>query len=471
MASLALILAVASTLLLRRRDLAAGWQRYAVISRPWGRHDKHSPGDLPITEDIQPHGWPELRVYVSAMGWHLVIAICRDLLNPLAVNALAESGANLVLVPAMSETLMAFGGPVAHLVGSGQAFVAVANNPGDWTVDKERTAPSRPARALFGHPGLGQQTRFVKPGDPGPGVALMRVNSAQITWLPSESPMEELGHNGVHAPFDLRPTWVTSLMTASEHEPSTHYGPEPVTLRHAAVLVLLTHGPQGPQVLLTERAQDLTDYPGQIVFPGGAAEPGDSGPIATALREAKEEVGLDIEHVGIIGYLPTLALPDTGFLLHPVLAWSNHPTSWGSVNYAEVETCLEMPLCQLADRHRQTPPAGIERLGPAEPRRLGTVTGAVIDLLLARLPNGQTGCRPEQVNNTHVVFASAPHTPRETPIQARWTARRLPIPKMALSTDHLTLDTRAGSRIVNEAGQRGQAGIIATDIAGGVLRR
>lgn len=78
-------------------------------------HDKHSPGDEPIREDIRPNGWPELRIYVTRDGWHLVIAICRDLLNPQAVHALSEAGANLVLVPAMSETLITFGGPTSQL--------------------------------------------------------------------------------------------------------------------------------------------------------------------------------------------------------------------------------------------------------------------------------------------------------------------------------------------------------------------
>ena len=79
-----------------------------------------SPADRPVPEDITPQGWPELRVHVSADGWHLVIAICRDLLNPQAVYALSEVGANLVLVPSMSETLIAFGGPVGQLVGTTQ---------------------------------------------------------------------------------------------------------------------------------------------------------------------------------------------------------------------------------------------------------------------------------------------------------------------------------------------------------------
>ena len=140
-------------------------------------HDKHSPGESPIAEDIQPSGWPELRVHVVD-GWHLVIAVCRDLLNPEA----AAIGANLVLVPAMSETLLAFGGPGSSLVGNCQAIVAVANNPGEWPSDSR--PPGRPARALFGHPGLIEQTIAVHSPGPDPGIALFAIKSAEITWVP-----------------------------------------------------------------------------------------------------------------------------------------------------------------------------------------------------------------------------------------------------------------------------------------------
>ncbi len=161
----------------RRRNTAMGWAQGHDI--PF-THDKHSPADAPIAEDIQPQGWPELRVHVID-GWHLVIAVCRDLLNPEAVHALTEVGANLVLVPAMSESLLAFGGQGANLVGSCQAIVAVANNPGEWSsVGKP---PGRPARALFGHPGLDEQTIAVHSEDPDPGVALLAVRSAEVTWL------------------------------------------------------------------------------------------------------------------------------------------------------------------------------------------------------------------------------------------------------------------------------------------------
>lgn len=162
----------------RRRNTAVGWVR--GHDQPLTHH-KHSPAEQPILEDIQPQGWPELRVYVTSDGWHLVIAICRDLLNPQAVQTLAETGVNLVLVPAMSESLLPFTGQVAHLVGSGQAIVALANNPADWDRTGDR-APHRSARALFGHPGLGQQTRLVTSPDTTPGIATLNVRSGLIGW-------------------------------------------------------------------------------------------------------------------------------------------------------------------------------------------------------------------------------------------------------------------------------------------------
>lgn len=96
-----------------RRNTAIAWLR----GHPdLVTHDKHSPAEHPIHEDIQPHGWPELWIYVRADGWHLALAICRDLLNPQAVHALSEAGANLVLAPAMSERLTPFTRQIAHMV-------------------------------------------------------------------------------------------------------------------------------------------------------------------------------------------------------------------------------------------------------------------------------------------------------------------------------------------------------------------
>jgi 8-oxo-dGTP pyrophosphatase MutT (NUDIX family) len=364
----------------RRRNTAMTWLR--GHDGPLV-HDKHSPADQPVVEDIQPQGWPELRIHVSDDGCHLVTAICRDLLNPQAVHALAEVGANLVLVPAMSETLMAFGGPVAQLVAATQALVAVANNPGNWTRD-DGLASSRPGRALFGHPGLGQQTRLVKPLRSSPGIALLHVSSGQIEWLPSDA-REDRASSATDFGLSL-PDWRREVRVQLHGRgPLEYENPGQVTLRQAAVLVLLSDGPEGLEVLLTERAEDLDDYPGQLVFPGGAAESDDNGPVATAIREAEEEVGLDAASIEVLGVLPALAAAGSGFLVHPVLAWSHRPRFTRSVNFAEVNALLTVPLSRLAAPGRGVEgAAGLPAAG-ADVYNLGQLTGDVADLVIATL--------------------------------------------------------------------------------------
>ena len=385
----------------RRSNTAIAWVRRH--DRPL-THDKYSPADRPVTEDIQPDGWPELRVYVTADGWHLTIAICRDLLNPQATNALSEAGVNLLLVPAMSETLVPFGGPVAHLVGTRQALVAVANNPGEWpdaaTLDADQDADRdadrravRPARALFGHPGLGQQSRLLQPRDPGAGVGLMSVRSAAITWLPADHSRAATSApetDGRPAETPTEPAWLAPLINSTDRpQPSAARPAQPVRLRPAAVLVLLTDSPDGPTVLLTERAADMTDYPAQLVFPGGVAEAGDGDPAATALREAHEEVGLDPRSVEVIGLLPPLALPHAGFLVDPVLAWSRAPALTGPVNHAEVAALHQVRLRDLDGGHtdpvpRNRPGAATLLEGP-DLAGLGRMTSAVLAQLRGAL--------------------------------------------------------------------------------------
>jgi 8-oxo-dGTP pyrophosphatase MutT (NUDIX family) len=330
-------------------------------------HDKHSPADRPVPEDITPQGWPELRVHVAADGWHLVIAICRDLLNPQAVHALCEVGANLVLVPSMSETLVAFGGPVGQLVGTTQAFVAVANNPSDWTDFESPDDLKWPARAVFGHPGFAQQTRQVHSTDTNPGVALLNVGTGRLDWHPI--PTELPAPTGHYLRADVPPPpWIARLpQTAVPQEHTT----TAVTLRSAAVLVLLSDGDNGVTTLLTTRAPDLTHYAGQLSFPGGAADPADEGPVGTALREANEEIGLDPSSVHIVGALPRFALPESGFIVTPILAWSNEPKFLHSPNPGEVSGVYEQPVAIESDG---------TALDGATP---GLMTAAILDLLRA----------------------------------------------------------------------------------------
>ncbi len=89
-------------------------------------------------------------------------------------------------------------------------------------------------------------------------------------------------------------------------------------LRSASVLVPLIDMPNGLEVLLTQRSDNLRVHAGQISFPGGSRDPGDVDAVDTALREAEEEIGLQRQHVEIIGMLDDYPT-GTGFRVTPVV--------------------------------------------------------------------------------------------------------------------------------------------------------
>ncbi|HKK97909.1 MAG TPA: CoA pyrophosphatase, partial [Marivita sp.] len=100
--------------------------------------------------------------------------------------------------------------------------------------------------------------------------------------------------------------------------------PEGRKLRPAGVLVPVMADPNGAKMLLTKRSSRLKHHPGQISFPGGKQDEGDADVTAAALREAREEVGLPLEHVTVLGTLPTHETV-TGFLITPVIGWIDTP--------------------------------------------------------------------------------------------------------------------------------------------------
>lgn len=94
--------------------------------------------------------------------------------------------------------------------------------------------------------------------------------------------------------------------------------PARAALADAAVLVpLLDEG--GTRVILTRRHDGLRHHGGQVSFPGGRVDPGDAGPLAAALREAEEEIGLPRRAARVLGYLDPLATI-SGFRVLPVVA-------------------------------------------------------------------------------------------------------------------------------------------------------
>lgn len=119
------------------------------------------------------------------------------------------------------------------------------------------------------------------------------------------------------------------------------------TPRAAAVLVPVVMHPDGPSILLTERAHNLRQHAGQIAFPGGRVDPEDASPLDTALREAQEEIGLDPGAVRPLGFLDAY-LSGTNYLVVPVIGIVR-PGFTLALNPHEVDHAFEAPLAFLMD--------------------------------------------------------------------------------------------------------------------------
>lgn len=149
---------------------------------------------------------------------------------------------------------------------------------------------------------------------------------------------------------ELEPHWLTPAGLRERFAHPVDWAQEPTevrlqegsTLRNAAVLVPLVVRDGGLTVLLTQRADHLTDHAGQISFPGGGREPYDADATATALREAHEEIGLGQARVEVLGALPDY-LTGTGFCVTPVIGLVHLPFTI-QADTDEVAEVFEVPL-------------------------------------------------------------------------------------------------------------------------------
>jgi len=122
---------------------------------------------------------------------------------------------------------------------------------------------------------------------------------------------------------------------------------KPPGARHAAALLLLYPGDEGPSVVLTERHASLPHHPGQISLPGGALD-ADETPDIGALREAQEEIGVDPATIRIVGALSTIWVIVSEFIVHPIIGVADARPVFAP-SPREVESLIEAPVATLWD--------------------------------------------------------------------------------------------------------------------------
>jgi 8-oxo-dGTP pyrophosphatase MutT (NUDIX family) len=145
------------------------------------------------------------------------------------------------------------------------------------------------------------------------------------------------------------PSWLQPVVRAAGEitadDLTRFVAPDDDEMRRGAVLLLFG---QQRDILLTERAHDMRSHPGQVSFPGGSIDRGET-PREAALREAEEETGLRADGVEVFAELPELWLPPSNFAVTPVLGWWADESPVGVVDPAEVHAVYRVPIEELLD--------------------------------------------------------------------------------------------------------------------------
>jgi 8-oxo-dGTP pyrophosphatase MutT (NUDIX family) len=124
--------------------------------------------------------------------------------------------------------------------------------------------------------------------------------------------------------------------------------PPDASRRQAAVLLPLFRNATDYHLVLTKRTQTVRHHKGQVAFPGGSFESTDGDLLTTALRESYEEVGIQPEHVSIVGRLDDLSTSSTSFTISPFVGLIPYPYSFRP-DPREVAIVFDAPLSVLAD--------------------------------------------------------------------------------------------------------------------------
>jgi len=160
------------------------------------------------------------------------------------------------------------------------------------------------------------------------------------------------------------------------------------------VLLPLYGWPDDPGLIFTERRADLRRHAGEISFPGGRRDEGDADLLATALREAEEEIGLDPSRVEAGKALPATRTFVTNYVVHPFVGYVPHPRELGlRPNPTEVETVLTFSLELLREGYemRRLVRRGVPIHTPTYEVEGQLIWGATARILSDLLSHLQTG--------------------------------------------------------------------------------